>query len=105
MTADWQPPRKALRPAGLEHDGVLFSEAPFDRPTVRHIRVEISRQNSNLTEVKSKMASDAKSAGANAIVQFTYGQVAHPWWKQFLSFKWDSESWFGEGDAIVVAEE
>ena len=81
---------------------MFFTEAKMNVPSIRRIAVEISRQNSNLDAVKSQMAAKARSAGANAIVGFAYGQRAHPWWKQFLSFKWDSESWYGEGDAVRI---
>jgi hypothetical protein len=84
---------------GNEHDGVFFSEqAVTEGIEVRPIRVEISRQNSDLNAIKKKMAGEAQQAGANVIGSFAYGQRKHPWWKLFL-FKWDTESWYGEGIA------
>ncbi len=88
---------------GVAHDGVVFFEGVVDRPVVIRIRVEISRQNSNLSEVKSAMAARAKAVGSDTICGFRYGQVAHSWWKQLFTFAWDSESWFGEGDAVRAA--
>jgi hypothetical protein len=89
-------------PDGSTFDGVFFTEASSPQPVIRRVAVEISRQNSNLTEVKTRMAEQARSAGANAITNFVYGQRAHKWWRQAFSFKWDSESWFGEGDAVQL---
>jgi len=85
------------------HDGVFFCEStpPGVTPICR-INVEISRQNGHLEIVKEEMARRASAAGTNAIVGFRYGQRAHKWWEQMFSFKWDSESWWGEGEAVSV---
>lgn len=89
---------------GSVSDGIFFAEGPIPKSTFRkHLQVEISRQNSNLGEVKRQLASDAKTAGANAIANFTYGQKAHSW-LGLLTLKWDTESWHGEGDAVVATE-
>jgi hypothetical protein len=78
---------------------IFFSEDKADNLRVlKHIHVEISRQNSNLTEVKDRMVKEALNAGANAIVNFKYGQRKH----KLFSLQWDSESWHGEGDAVVL---
>jgi len=69
---------------------------------MKHLVVEISRQNSNLTEVKRELAREAADAGATVIANFRYGQRAHPWWELIFTFKWDTESWHGEGDALLV---
>jgi hypothetical protein len=90
-------------PRGTEVDGVFFTESvpPNARPLAR-VSVEISRQNSNLAEVKAELAKKVKASGGNALIGFTYGQKAHPWW-QMLALKWDSESWHGEGTAATLA--
>jgi len=86
---------------GTLQDDVFFTEENIiNAQQIRKIAVEISRQNSNLTEVKSRMAKQAKLVGGNAVVSFKYGQKAHKWYEQVFSFKWDTESWHGEG--IVV---
>jgi hypothetical protein len=89
---------------GNWHQGIFFTESSVgvvSHPCGR-IRVEISRQNSNLTEVKNRMASQATAKGANVIQNFAYGQRAHKWWETVFTFKWDTESWHGAGDAIKV---
>lgn len=87
---------------GTEVDGIFFTEslAPPGTPVLRKIDAHKSRQNSNLFEIKQLMARQANNAGANAIVGFRYGQRSHKWWQQIFTFKWDTESWHGEGQAV-----
>jgi uncharacterized protein YbjQ (UPF0145 family) len=86
--------------AGTTLDGVFFTESAVPRAVVLgRVRVEVSRQNSNLTEVKRRMAHDARTMGANVVMGFRYGQRKHAWWENLLTLKWDTESWHGEGDA------
>jgi hypothetical protein len=49
--------------------------------------------------VKEKMVRQAKMLGGTAIHHFRYGQRAHKWWEKVFTFKWDTESWIGEGEA------
>lgn len=91
------PSRAGIR--GTDLAGVFFTEATVaDAPALGTVSVEISRQNANLDEVKRALAEKVKAAGGNALMAFTYGQKAHPWW-QMLALKWDSESWHGAGVA------
>lgn len=89
---------------GLEgnfHGGIFFSEQSCSAVTMRPIAAKKNRQNFTLTQIKDMMAAEAKEAGANAIVDFRYGQRAHKWYQQSL-IKWDSEAWFGEGRAVTL---
>lgn len=82
--------------------GVFFTEAEISSlPVIKHILVEISRQNSSLTQIKEKMALEVKSLGGNAVMNFKYGQKAHKGMKLLNPFKWDTESWYGEGDVVI----
>lgn len=87
--------------------GTVFNDVFFteDRipgaSTIQHVHEEISRQNSNLNEIKDAMSRSAKSHGANIIMNFRYGQKKHEWWELFF-FKWDTESWHGEGDIVKM---
>ncbi|MGA9118548.1 MAG: hypothetical protein WB699_04215 [Bacteroidota bacterium] len=82
---------------------VFFTEERIPGATVlKHLRVEISRQNANLGEVKARLSHKAKRRGADAVMSFRYGQTKHRWWQLFFLFRWDTESWFGEGDAIKL---
>jgi hypothetical protein len=89
---------------GNWHQGVFFTEGVVRAAAQPHgrIQVEISRQNSNLTDVKNEMARQAAGKGAHVIQNFQYGQKAHKWWELVFTFKWDTESWHGTGDAITV---
>ncbi|NDC23705.1 MAG: hypothetical protein EBZ49_06190 [Proteobacteria bacterium] len=89
---------------GNWYKGVFFTEGVVRVPSSAsgRIVVEINRQNSNLTEVKNEMAQQAASRGANVIQNFKYGQKAHNWRDLVFSFKWDTESWHGSGDAVTV---
>lgn len=81
-------------------DEIFFTESKISEVSIlKHIQVDISRQNSDLSEVKQQLARDAKAVGAKAIMNFRYGQKKHQWW-QLVLIKWDTESWYGEGDAI-----
>jgi hypothetical protein len=89
--------------AGTILDGVFFTESLVAKAVVvGRVRTEISRQNSNLTEVKRCLARDATKMGANVVMGFCYGQRKHAWWENVLTLKWDTESWYGEGDAARV---
>lgn len=88
---------------GTTTDGIFFTEAAIPGAVrQRRISVEISRQNANLREVKERMAAEARAAGASAIMNFRYGQKAHAWWELVFTFKWDTESWHGEGEAVKL---
>lgn len=91
---------------GNTHDGIFFTEYEIPGAEVLgDVKWEKSRQNINLTHVKDKLASMAKSRGATAVQGFQYGQRAHKWYELFVNFKWDSESWFGSGQACRLPED
>jgi hypothetical protein len=88
--------------SGTTTDGIFFTEEALPRAAIRRrLSVEISRKNANLGEVKRKMATEARALGANAVINFRYGQRAHKWWDS-LMLKWDTESLHGEGDAASL---
>ena len=86
---------------GTTFEDVFFSEepAPHLALTGAKLAVEISRQNANLREVKSRLAAQVRTAGGNALVGFEYGQKSHSVMQQLFTFRWDSESWHGSGYA------
>lgn len=84
-------------------NGIFFTESTVSNATViQHLSVEISRQNANLTDVKQRLADQARQLGATVVMNFRYGQKKHKWWELLFTFKWDTESWYGEGDAIKL---
>jgi hypothetical protein len=87
---------------GSTTEGIFFTESQIEGGTVLGpISVEISRQNANLRDIKQRMAGDATNRGATAISAFRYGQRKHSP-LQLLLFKWDTESWYGEGIAVRI---
>ncbi|GJQ22141.1 MAG: hypothetical protein HBSIN02_24960 [Bacteroidia bacterium] len=86
---------------GTIDNEIFFTESAISGASIiRHVHARINRQNSNLEEVKRELAQQAKSLGANTIMNFRYGQKKHQWWELVFTFRWDTESWYGEGDAI-----
>ncbi len=86
--------------SGNEFEDIFFSEKDLENVEIlKEISVNINRQNSNLNEVKKLMVSQAKSVGADTIINFQYGQRSNKWYEHFL-VKWDQETWFGTGKAI-----
>ena len=81
-----------------EYDGIIFCEGALAGAEVSKIRIELSRQNALLNELKSRMASQAKSFGANAIINYSYKQ-------EKKLFGWDSLSLVGTGTAIIISDE
>jgi hypothetical protein len=88
---------------GTVYDGVFFTEAHIPgTKVIRHLNVEISRQNADLSEVKQRLAAGAHDCDGTAIMNFRYGQKKHHSWELLFTFKWDTESWHGSGDAVKV---
>ena len=86
---------------GTVQNGVFFTEDKIPSVAViRRVEAEISRQNSNLSEIKQELSRQALSSGGNVVMNFKYGQKKHEWWELVLTFKWDTESWFGTGDVV-----
>lgn len=81
---------------GATFEGIFFSEGAAAARVIKHVEVRIDLQNSNLRDVKKQLAQQAMACGANAIVNFRYGQKKQP----LFNFRWDSEAWHGEGDAV-----
>lgn len=82
-------------------EDIFFTEESIaEANVIKNLSVEISRQNSNLNEIKKELAKQAKNIGATAIMNFKYGQRKHKTLELVFSFKWDTESWYGEGQAI-----
>jgi len=82
------------------HD-IFFTESDIAKhPVLKHVTVDIHRQNSNLEEIKQLLADEAKAAGANAVMNFRYGQRLYSNWEVIRHLRWEIEYWHGEGDAV-----
>ena len=80
-------------------DGILFVEGvPEGARTLKHLHVTLSgfgSQLKTLDDLKRRLASDARRAGANAVVDFKYGQKSS-WWSI------DQVKWQGSGIAAQL---
>jgi uncharacterized protein YbjQ (UPF0145 family) len=88
---------------GSTVDDCFFTESSIPSlQVIKHLRIEIFHQNSNLAEIKKQLAAQAKDAGANAVINFHYGQKTRDWFAAIKTLTWDPEEWYGEGDAVHI---
>lgn len=88
---------------GLIHSGIFISEKDIaEAKLVQHLEVKISRQNADLDQIKNQLAIEAHELGVQTVINFRYGQKKHSVLSYLNPFKWDSESWYGEGDAVKI---
>ncbi len=88
---------------GLIHYGIFISEKDIpEAELIQHIEVKISRQNADLNQIKDLLAIKAQELGVQTVMNFRYGQIKHSLLSYLNPFKWDSESWYGEGDAVKI---
>ena len=87
-------------------EGIAFIEGkPEHFQEIRQISVEIGgfiqqSQLKTLDDVKRQMAAEARQAGGNAIVNFTYGQRSVGWFRAL--FQLDDINWYGSGTVAVI---
>jgi hypothetical protein len=96
MTHEWHGVR------GTVHRGVFVTEAELPGEELGPVSATIGRQNANLDQIKDRLAAGAAQQGANAVAGFQYGQRKHGPAELLNPFRWDTESWFGEGRAMKV---
>lgn len=85
LFVEGDPPRaQAIRPISTQHDG-MFSQS----------------QLKSLDTLKRVMAAEAKRAGGNAVIRFTYGQK-NTFWRSLLSI--DDVWWHASGVIAKVDE-
>ena len=99
MTHEWHGAR------GTIHRGVFITEQGLPGDDLGTLSVSIGRQNADLGQIKERLAAEALARGANAIAQLSYGQRRHGPGQLINPFRWDTESWFGEGQALRVPPE
>lgn len=80
-------------------EGVYFCEGTLEGSDLGPISFQAPTQNTNLLEAKKLLAAQAKSMGANAVINFTYSQKAD---RGLNLFKWDSERLSLGGDLIKL---
>lgn len=88
---------------GKVFDEVFFTEHAIPRSSpIKHIKVDVHKQNVTLEEIRSRLAEAAKALGANAVMNFRYGQKLHSAWEVIRHLHWEMEYWHGEGDAVKI---
>lgn len=89
-------------------DGIAFYEGcPVAATRLQKVEAQIggvltSSQLSTLDDVKRALATQAKQLGANAVVDFQYGQKSVGIWASLFSR--DDVNWHGNGMAAVVRD-
>lgn len=64
-----------------------------------------NQQLKSLDVVKDQLSKKAHDLGANAVMNFKYGQKSTSWWRSMLSSFDDNINWYGSGTAIVLSSE
>jgi hypothetical protein len=90
---------------GTMHRGVFITEQELPGEDLGVLSVSIGRQNADLGQIKEQLAAKAVAQGANAIARLSYGQRKHGAGQLINPLRWDTESWFGEGQALRVPPE
>jgi hypothetical protein len=99
VTHEWHGAR------GTIHRGVFITEQELPGDDLGSLSVTIGRQNADLGQLKEHLATEALRRGANAVAVLSYGQRKHGPGQLMNPFRWDTESWFGEGQALRVPPE
>jgi len=86
-------------------NGVLFSDGELPGDNKGQIIASISRQNALPSQLQEKLAQQAKSLGANAVMNFDIAQAGHHWLFTASILKWDTESLHGVGIAVKIPKE
>ena len=91
--------------AKIKYKDIFFIENNAkDVKIIKHITVELNSlfgqdQLKTLDDVKEKMYEEVKKCGANAIINFKYGQKS-TFWKSIFGL--DDVYWYGSGDAVII---
>ena len=91
-------------------DGIIFVEGSMKnaRP-LGEIKYQkdsfYNQQLKNLNDIKKQLVQKAKSLGANAIIDFKYGQKSASAFRSMLLAFDDNINWYAEGTAAVLDEE
>ena len=71
---------------------------------VEYKKTIFNQQLKNLDDIKHQLADSAKKLGANAIINFKYGQKSLSFFKAMFFATDDNVNWFATGDAVVIAD-
>jgi uncharacterized protein YbjQ (UPF0145 family) len=82
-------------------ENIFFTESEIIEPNkvLGKVKSDSLLMNSNLKKVKNNLAKQAKRLGADAIMNFKYGQ------KRTILSIWDDTKWYGNGVAIKLNDQ
>lgn len=88
-------------------DGIIFVEGNIKSirqlGNVKYTKESLfNSQLNNLGAIKKQLALKARAMGANAIINFQYGQKSKGFWGSWFWRYDDNIDWFGEGIAVVI---
>ncbi len=84
---------------GYEPSARLLGRVEYDK------RFSYNAQLKTLDSVKEQLAGKAVAMGANAVVEFTYGQKSSGWFKSVLLSLDDNIKWYGYGMAAIIPQD
>ena len=88
-------------------EDIIFIEGDCDftefKSKVEYKKTFFNQQSKTLDDVKHQLADTAKSLGANAIINFKYGQKSASFFRAILFATDDNVNWVASGDAVVIA--
>ena len=83
---------------GTDFEGVFFTEGPIvNGAKLGALKAESNRQNTNLDELKRKLADQVKKLGGNALENFNYVQKG-------TVFSFSSTKWQATGTAVRATD-
>lgn len=88
-------------------DGILFVEGFEENiqvlgPVEYKKDLSFNQQLKNLDDVKRQLVEAAKNMGANAIINFEYGQKTIGFWKSIVFSRDDNVNWYAKGLAVII---
>ena len=91
-------------------DGIIFIEGGMKNAhqlgPIKYVKDGFyNQQLKNLNDIKKQLVSKAKSMGANAIIDFKYGQKSTSAFRSMLLTLDDNINWYAEGTAAVLDPE
>ncbi|MCR5068040.1 MAG: hypothetical protein K6A14_08280 [Erysipelotrichaceae bacterium] len=91
-------------------DGIIFIEGEMKDARllepIKYVKDSFyNQQLKNLNDIKRQLVSKAKDMGANAVVDFKYGQKSTTMLRSMLLALDDNINWYAEGIAAILDEE
>ena len=91
-------------------EGIIFVEGQCEylqfRANLEYTKDSFyNQQMKSLDTVKHQLAEKAKAVGANAVINFQYGQKNTSFFRSLLLILDDNIKWYGTGQAVILSDE